>query len=58
MPGERYSPSKPRRQVAHINRALEKDESSVPGVAQEEVLSWMESWGTDRELPPPKPKGS
>jgi len=45
-------------QVAHIKRALEEDESSVPGVPHEEIVSWMESWGTDRELPPPKPKGS
>src|ERR1700730_944556 len=45
-------------QVAHIKRALEEDESSVPGVPHEEVVSWMESWGTDRELPPPEPKGS
>src|SRR6267143_2073500 len=45
-------------QVAHIKRALEEDESSDPGVPHEEVVSWMESWGTDRELPPPKPKGS
>ena len=45
-------------QVAHIKGALEEDESGVPGVPHEEVLSWMESWGTDRELSPPKPKGS
>ncbi len=44
-------------QVAHIKRALVEDESGVPGVPHEEVVSWMESWGTDRELPPPKPKG-
>ena len=45
-------------QVAHIKGALEEDESNVPGAPHEEVVSWMESWGTDRELPPPKPKGS
>jgi len=45
-------------QVAHIKRALEEDESSAPGVPHEEVVSWMESWGTDHELLPPKPKRS
>lgn len=45
-------------QVAHIKRALEEDESSAPGVPHEKVVSWMESWGTDHELPPPKPKRS
>ena len=43
-------------QVAHIKRALEEDESSDPGVPHEEVVSWMESWGTDRELPRPSPR--
>jgi predicted transcriptional regulator len=45
-------------QVAHIKRALEEDESSAPGVPHAEVVSWMESWGTDHELPPPRPKRS
>jgi RHH-type transcriptional regulator, rel operon repressor / antitoxin RelB len=43
-------------QVAHIKQAFEEDESGAPGVPHEEVVAWMESWGTDHELPMPKPK--
>jgi len=43
-------------QVAHIKEALEEDESGAPGVPHEEVVAWMESWGTERELPRPKGK--
>jgi predicted transcriptional regulator len=45
-------------QVAHIKEALEEDESGAPGVPHEKVVEWMESWGTDHELPPPTPKPS
>src|SRR5437588_419431 len=45
-------------QVAHIKEALEEDESGAPGVPHQQVVAWMESWGTDHELPPPKPKRS
>jgi predicted transcriptional regulator len=45
-------------QVAHIKRALEEDESSDPGVPHEEVVLWMESWGTEHELSLPKPERS
>ena len=43
-------------QVAHIKRALEEDESGASGVPHHEVVDWMESWGTDHELPAPVPK--
>lgn len=45
-------------QVAHIKEALEKDESGAPGVPHQEVVAWMESWGTDHELAAPEPKKS
>jgi predicted transcriptional regulator len=45
-------------QVAHIKGALEEDESDVPGVPDDEVIAWIESWGTDHELPRPTPKKS
>ena len=45
-------------QVAHIKRALEEDESSDPGVPHEEVVLWMESWGTEHEVSLPKPERS
>lgn len=45
-------------QVAHIRAALAEDEAGSPGVQHEEVVRWMESWGTDHELPRPKPKRS
>jgi predicted transcriptional regulator len=43
-------------QVAHIKEAFEEDQSGAPGVPHEEVVAWMESWGTDHEFPLPKPK--
>jgi predicted transcriptional regulator len=43
-------------QVARIMRALAEDEAGEPGVAQDAVLAWVDSWGTDRELPRPRPK--
>ena len=41
-------------QVAHINAALAEDEAGAPGVAHDEVVRWMGSWGTDHELPRPQ----
>src|SRR5438105_7735219 len=45
-------------QVAHIKAALAEDEAGGPGVPHEEVVRWIGSWGTDQELPRPKPKKS
>ncbi len=45
-------------QVAHIKAALAEDGEGAPGVPHEEVMRWMKSWGTDRELPRPEPKKS
>ena len=43
-------------QVTHITNAVEEDRSDAAGVPHEEVAAWMESWGTDHELPRPAPK--
>jgi RHH-type rel operon transcriptional repressor/antitoxin RelB len=45
-------------QVAHIKEALAEDETGAPGVPHEEVMRWMDSWGTNHELPRPEPKKS
>jgi predicted transcriptional regulator len=45
-------------QVSHIKAALAEDEAGPPGIAHQEVVRWMESWGTDHELPRPEPKKS
>jgi predicted transcriptional regulator len=45
-------------QIAHIKEGLTEDEAGNPGVSQEQVRQWIESWGTDRELPRPQPKNS
>ena len=45
-------------QVTHITEALEEDASDAAGVPHEEVVAWMESWGTDDELPRPTTKKS
>ena len=45
-------------QVAHIKAALAEDKAGGPAVSHEDVVQWMQSWGTDRELPRPQPKKS
>lgn len=45
-------------QIARIKEALAEAKSGAPGVPHEEVVKWMESWGTDRELARPTPKKS
>jgi len=43
-------------QVARIKAALEDAQSGSPGIPQERVEEWMDSWDTDRELPRPEAK--
>jgi predicted transcriptional regulator len=45
-------------QVARIKEALAEAKSGAPGVPHEEVVKWMESWGTDHELSRPTPRKS
>ena len=45
-------------QTAHIEAALAECRSGEPGVPHEEVMRWMESWGTDHELQRPTPPNS
>ena len=43
-------------QVARIKAALEEAKSGAPGVPHEEVVRWLQSLGTDQELPRPTPE--
>lgn len=43
-------------QLAAIDEALAEDDDDAPGVANEEVMRWLENWGTEHELPPPEPR--
>ena len=43
-------------QAAHIKAALAEDEEGGPGVPHVDVMQWLESWGTDHELPRPTPR--
>jgi len=36
-------------QIAHIKEALEEDRADRPGISHEEVVEWMNSWGTGHE---------
>src|SRR5580700_203011 len=45
-------------QVAHIEEALDEARSGAPGVLHEDVVRWVESWDTERELPRPTPRKS
>lgn len=41
-------------QVEHIKKAIAEADGGGPFAKHEDVMRWMESWGTDNELPPPK----
>ena len=40
--------------LAEDARRLAEFKRTRKGVPSEEVGAWMQSWGTDHELPPPK----
>ena len=42
------------REIARIKRSLARAKAGGPFVAHEDVMRWLESWGTDNELPRPK----
>ena len=41
-------------QVEEIRKAVAKADAGGPFVPHEQVAPWLESWGTDHELPPPE----
>jgi predicted transcriptional regulator len=45
-------------QVARIKAALAEAQSGAPGVPHEEVVRWVESWGTENERRKPRPRNS
>jgi len=42
-------------QVARIKKSLNDAKSGTPGIPHSEMERWVNSWGTDNELPPPEP---
>ena len=42
--------------LAEDGRRLAASERAGEGVPWDEVKAWMQSWGTQEELPPPKPR--
>jgi RHH-type transcriptional regulator, rel operon repressor / antitoxin RelB len=42
------------REIEKTKRALARAKAGGPFVAHEDVMRWMESWGTEKELPRPK----
>lgn len=41
--------------IAQIEKGLAEARSGAPGVPHAAVQRWVRSWGTDKELPRPKP---
>jgi predicted transcriptional regulator len=39
--------------VAAIAEALAEADSGAPGIEHEKVVAWLNSWGSENELPPP-----
>lgn len=42
------------RQVAAIGEALAEADAGGPFVRHEDMVAWLESWGTNNELPTPE----
>ena len=42
-------------QVAAIGKAVAEADAGGPSISQEATERWLESWGTDHELPKPEP---
>ena len=42
--------------IDEIKRSIAEVARGVPTVPHEDVVAWLDSWGTERELPPPKPR--
>jgi predicted transcriptional regulator len=42
------------REIARIKRSLARAKAGGPFIAHEDVMRWLESWGTENELPRPK----
>ncbi|MBV8976354.1 MAG: hypothetical protein JO261_03625 [Alphaproteobacteria bacterium] len=41
-------------EIQKIKNSLASAKAGGPFAAHEDVMKWIESWGTDNELPPPK----
>ena len=41
-------------QIGGIRAAIEEADRGEPGIQHERVTAWIDSWGTDDELPPPE----
>ena len=41
-------------EIAKIKHALARSKAGAPTVAHEDVVRWVKSWGTPKELPRPK----
>lgn len=41
-------------QVAVIEEAVHEVEAGAPMVEHQDVVAWLQSWGSDEELPPPQ----
>ena len=42
-------------QIEGIRAAIEEADLGAPGIPHERMAAWLDSWGTDDELPPPEP---
>ncbi|HEX3808966.1 MAG TPA: hypothetical protein VHW02_04635 [Rhizomicrobium sp.] len=42
------------REIELTKRALARSKAGAPMIAHEDVIRWLESWGTPNELPRPK----
>jgi RHH-type transcriptional regulator, rel operon repressor / antitoxin RelB len=42
-------------QIAGIRAAIEEAERGETGIPHERMAAWLDSWGSEDELPPPDP---
>ena len=53
LPPEEFPALRPEEDT-HLNAIADEDIADEVGVSLEEVIAWVESWGSPNELPTPK----
>jgi predicted transcriptional regulator len=43
-------------EIARTKAALARSKAGAPAIPHKDVVRWLKSWGTENELPPPRPK--
>ncbi|MGH6905677.1 MAG: CopG family ribbon-helix-helix protein [Geminicoccaceae bacterium] len=42
-------------QIDGVREAIDEADRGAPGIPHDRVAKWLDSWGTEKGLPPPEP---